>query len=166
MDLIDLYKHIKNNYDYVESGHLFLKTTLKNGHKNKLVVGYKANNGYLVISIKNKPMLYHRIIWLWHHKTLPKYLDHINRNKKDNRIDNLRPALRFQNMANIRKLKKSKSSIYKGVSFNKKAKKYVSSITFNGVKIYLGAFGNEELAAKAYDEKAKLLWGEFACTNF
>ena len=103
---------------------------------------------------------------MWHHKTLPKYLDHINRNKKDNRIDNLRPALRFQNMANIRKLKKSKSSIYKGVSFDKKAKKYVSSITFNGVKIYLGAFGNEELAAKAYDEKAKLLWGEFACTNF
>jgi hypothetical protein len=68
-------------------------------------------------------------------------------------------------MRNRRKIKIF-SSIYKGVSFDKKHKTYRSDISFFNKTIFIGNFKSEIDAALAYDAKARELHGEFAYTNF
>ena len=87
--------------------------------------------------------------------------DHIDRNGLNNQNDNLRNCSHTQN--NMNRMPRGKSK-YKGVSF--KRNKPTARIFFNGKTIYLGCFQSEELAAIAYDNKAKELFGEFANLNF
>jgi hypothetical protein len=58
------------------------------------------------------------------------------------------------------------SSKYKGVSWAKKSAVWLASIRYKGKQIHLGLFLDEKLAARAYDEVASKLHGEFAQTNF
>lgn len=90
--------------------------------------------------------------------------DHINGCGLDNRKQNLRIATTAENQYNQR-LRLSCVSKYKGVSLHR-CKKWQAQIGFNNKRIYLGLFGNEVEAAKAYDLKAKKLFGEFAWLNF
>jgi hypothetical protein len=91
-------------------------------------------------------------------------IDHKNNNGLDCRRENLRPAKDGQNQWN-RRMPSSNSSGFKGVSFNKTARKFLASIRFNG-RIYLGLFPNAREAAIAYDTAARIYHGEFACVNF
>jgi len=91
--------------------------------------------------------------------------DHKDRNGLNNQKHNLREATNLQNIVNT-KSRKNTSSKYKGVTWNKKSKKWRANIEKGGVKKHLGLFTNEEEAAKAYDEMAKIYHGEFACLNF
>jgi hypothetical protein len=86
-------------------------------------------------------------------------VDHINRNKLDNRKSNLRLCTHRQNAVNS---KHRNNSGYKGVYYDRCLKKYVARI---GRK-HLGTFATVEEAAKVYDEHAKQLYGEFAYLNF
>ena len=90
-------------------------------------------------------------------------IDHINRIKLDNRKINLRLSTRQQNNAN-RSIQKH-SSKYKGVYWHKASNKWMSSITFNGIQIYLGVYDNEIDAAKAYNDIAIKCFKEFALLN-
>ena len=92
-------------------------------------------------------------------------VDHINHDKLDNRRKNLRVCTVAQNNQNRRKFKKG-SSQYKGVFWNKWNGKWQAQIGFNGDQFYLGYFKEEEAAAKAYDLKARELFGRFALCNF
>jgi hypothetical protein len=58
------------------------------------------------------------------------------------------------------------TSKYKGVSWYSRGKKWVAVVQFNKKRHHLGYFTDEIAAAKAYDKKAKVLHGEFACLNF
>lgn len=93
------------------------------------------------------------------------YVDHKNHNGLDNRKCNLREATPQQNSANCKPVK-SASSKYKGVHWSKVKSKWVSNIQQKDKKKYLGEFKTEEDAARAYDAKAKELYGEFAYLNF
>lgn len=90
-------------------------------------------------------------------------VDHINGDGLDNRRTNLRICNGSQNQHN-RKLQINNKSGYKGVYFNKR--KWTARIVVNNKKIYLGRFTDPTEAARAYDEAAKKLHGEFARTNF
>lgn len=92
-------------------------------------------------------------------------VDHINGNGLDNRRSNLRQATETQNKRNRRKPKGS-SSIYKGVGWQVYAQKWQAGITVNYKRIHLGLFENEEDAAKAYDQEARIRFGKFATLNF
>jgi hypothetical protein len=92
-------------------------------------------------------------------------IDHRNNNALDNRRLNMRTCTRAQNMANSR-AQKGKSSAFKGVSFHKEYRKWRGRITHLGKDLHLGFFRNQVRAAKAYDDKAKELFGEFAHPNF
>lgn len=92
--------------------------------------------------------------------------DHRNGSGLDNRRCNLRKCTNAQNGYNQRKLQRKTSSKYKGVHKPLKSNKWVASIKFNYKNIYIGQYDNELNAAKAYDKKAKELFGEFACINF
>ena len=92
-------------------------------------------------------------------------VDHINHNQLDNRRVNLRLATISQNCMNQRPQKKLLSSCFKGVYRHKIYKTWTAYITKDGKRIYIGAFGSEIEAAKAYDKAAKELFGEFAHLN-
>ncbi len=84
----------------------------------------------------------------------------------DNRRANLRPATNQQNHFNLCSQSKNKTSKYKGVSWHKGTQKWRAQIQYNGKVIYLGLFDNEIEAAKAYDCKAREMFGQFALLNF
>jgi hypothetical protein len=94
------------------------------------------------------------------------YVDHRNTNSLDNRRANLRLATPSQNCCNSRRDKSHTHSRFRGVSFNKRAGKWYSSIRFTGKRIWLGLFVNEIDAAKAYDNAAREYHKDFARLNF
>ncbi len=93
-----------------------------------------------------------------------KYVDHKDGNGLNNQKENLRFANAEQNGAN-RKKKRNSQCKYKGITVNRIGR-YQASIGYQGRSIYIGCFSTQEEAAKAYDAKAKELFGEFAKLNF
>jgi hypothetical protein len=91
-------------------------------------------------------------------------VDHINRNKLDNRKNNLRICSRAENRRNTPK-NKNNTSGYKGVFYHGQMDKWRAQINYKGKSIYLGLFDSKHEAAKAYNKKAKELHGEFAYLN-
>lgn len=121
--------------------------------------GYAARNYWEGKITKNIKM--HRLIL---NTPINMQSDHINGNRLDNRRNNLRIVNQYQNQRNSR-LRKDSITGYKGASWHKASNKWQSQIFANNQKIYLGLYLTKELAAKAYDKKAKELFGEFARLN-
>ncbi len=94
------------------------------------------------------------------------HTDHKNHNGLDNRCCNIRLCTHRQNQYNRKLIKIPTSSKYKGISWKKRDRKWEARIGFNYKTIFLGCYDNEIEAAKAYDKKAKELFGEFAYLNF
>ena len=128
--------------------------------------GYAVRHEWNTETKKQKMILMHRVIL-----NTPEDLhtDHKDGNRLNNCRSNLRVATRSQNLANRPKSKIIKSSKFKGVRFEdrigKKAR-WRASITYNRKVMMLGSFNYETEAAKAYDKKAKELFGEFAYLNY
>lgn len=120
-------------------------------------------NGYRSIKIQGRHCKAHRLAWLLGHGEDPGelYVDHINRDKLDNRLCNLRLADCSQNRGNSGKTKLN-STGYKGVTRSKRDGKWGASIMARGVNHYLGHFSTAEEAHAAYAAAAKKLHGEFA----
>ena len=163
-------------YDH-ETGYLWWIKPSENKSARRLLdkpVGWHTPAGYLEFGSPRqitgysytKKLFVHRIAWFLHYGIWPEHeLDHINNDKTDNRLENLRPATRKENGRN-RKAHKDSSSKYKGVSWNKKQQKWISQIKINYKTEYLGCYTSEEDAARAYDKAARELHGEYACLNF
>ncbi len=111
---------------------------------------------------KHTTLLLHRFIL-----NAPKgvEVDHKNADTLNNRRCNLRLATVAQNRRNRRK-RKGCLCHFKGVNYIEKQRKFLAAICKEKIVYRLGAFNTAEEAAKAYDEKAKELFGEFACLNF
>ena len=92
-------------------------------------------------------------------------VDHINGDTLDDRKCNLRLCTASQNSQNRSKEKRNTSG-FKGVSWDRRNKKWRAMIGHNNKMYYMGLFTDKIDAAKAYDQKAKELHGEFACLNF
>jgi hypothetical protein len=107
------------------------------------VAGSVNSNGYMQVQINKKMFKVHRLVWIMHNGDIDDELqvDHINRDRLDNCIDNLRLVTPQENSFN------SKS---RGYSWVEAKKKYVAYITFSGTRKTIGAFDNAEEARKAY----------------
>jgi hypothetical protein len=93
------------------------------------------------------------------------YVDHINRNKLDNRKSNLRICTQSQNLVNWKKDPTGKTSKHKGVCWNKRRQKWVVRVNFKKREILGGGFTSEIEAAKKANELYIKYYGEFACLN-
>lgn len=93
------------------------------------------------------------------------HTDHINRDKLDNRRDNLRNASHSQNQYNRKNQSGVKSSKYKGVHWKKSHNKWYAQIRDNGKRKYLGMFNSEREAALAYNAYATKIHTSFSLLN-
>mgnify|MGYP003649767127 CR=1 FL=1 len=113
---------------------------------------------------RRQMIMSHRMIYYIHHGELPEMLDHVDGDKLNNLIENLRPATKRQNGQN-RKSAIGSSSEYLGVYWKKDVRKWVASINIDGKIKYLGCFHDEEDAALVYNLAAIEHHGEFANLN-
>jgi hypothetical protein len=91
-------------------------------------------------------------------------VDHRNRDTLDNRLENLRPATRSQNLQNRRGWgAHGKGVVYHKARPGKGPAVYEARITINGKKTYLGRSSDPAVAAAMYAEAARKHFGEFAC---
>lgn len=134
----------------------------RNGAKLGSIAGTINNSGYRVIGINGNLYLAHRLIWFLHYGEWPKnHLDHINHDKLDNRIENLRDATCQQNMMN-QVVRSDNTSGFKGISWHKQAKKWSAYINFMGKRKYLGLFDNIEDAKMIREQHEIMLFGDWA----
>lgn len=145
-------------FDY-KDGNLYWKIKRKTVNAGDLA-GRISNKGYVQIGIDRKIYSAHRIIFLMHHGYLPRTIDHINGNKADNRIENLRDVSLSQNQMN-RKFGKNSSGI-KGVVWHKSNKNWMAQLVIGGKNTYLGSFDDLELAELVVVEARNKYHGLYA----
>ena len=138
--------------------------TWKVGCSSRVKVGYIAGSldgdGYLRIRLQSRKYQAHRLAWLYVYGVWPKdQLDHINRNRSDNRISNLREVSHKQNHQN-RSKPSNNTSGHPGVSWDKRDSKWRAQITHNQKKIHLGSFTTLEEAIAARKAAEKLYWAD------
>ena len=149
-------EYLSERYVYAD-GALFSKAT------GKEVKGSDTGRGYLRVKIRGKRFPKHRLIWKLVYGVDPDTIDHINGDKKDNRLENLRDVPQSMNVRN--NLPRGGASKFKGVYFDKRSSKFGSRIKVNKKTIHLGTYSDERSAAMAYDKAAMRLHGEYAKTN-
>lgn len=114
--------------------------------------------GYRRLSLDSKRFLAHRCAWLFVHGAWPEgEVDHINGDKSDNRIANLRIAVDGVNQENQRRPRKDNRSGFLGVQFHKQNGNWVARIQHQRRTIHIGCFDSPELAHQAYVEAKRKL---------
>jgi hypothetical protein len=151
-------------FDYREDGNLLWKVIkcrwMKMGHVAG-TLDHITNCRH--IKIDGKRYRLHRIIFLYHYGYLTDGLeiDHIDGNKTNNRIENLREVTSSQNIMNTKLSVRSTSGI-KGVFYDKRSKKWQSRIFKNGGYIHRRSHSTIEEAAAAVEEARVKYHGEYA----
>ncbi len=121
--------------------------------------GYALRN--ISIDGNRKGIMMHRVV-----NNTPDgyYTDHLNRDRLDNRRENLRTCTISQNSQNS-SLNRKNTSGYRGVSWSKISNKWLAYINYAKKRVHIGFFDNKNDAATAYNNKAIELFGEFAAIN-
>lgn len=131
-------------------------TWIRSPHHNK-------PNGYLTTTMENTVDGKRKAKTIFFHKLIVDYpiVDHKNRNKLDNRKENLRNANSFENSVN-KEVKSNNTSGFIGVCLFKKSQKWNARINVNKKRIFLGQYSSKEDAIKARLKAEKEYYGEFA----
>lgn len=127
--------------------------------KNKKRAGYITPQGYLRIGHNYESTFAHRLIFILHHGYSPEFVDHIDGDKLNNRIENLRAVTRSQNQCNAR-LRKDSFTGLKNVTRHRN--KWQVRIRFNNKLTHIGTFDDLELAEFVASEYRDKYHGEFA----
>lgn len=113
-------------------------------------VGTVTNQGYRQTTLAGKQKKVHHVVWFIHKGVWPENLDHINKDKLDNRIENLREGASVNN--HNREMPLPRSGL-RGAHWDKKKNKYRSSIMIEGKTLSLGYFRCPTAAHLAYTRK-------------
>ena len=142
-DLNKLKEHLKYEPD---TGYLYW---LKGGHARQLdkPAGHVTKEGYVVMTFEGKQYLGHRLAWLLHYGSVPGQLDHVNRDKADNRIENLRECTCSDNAHNRKA---------KGIARTSSGK-WQARIKIDGKLTYIGQNECPLLAHMMYLDKKRSL---------
>lgn len=157
---------VRELFSYQEDGTLVRKIGRGSNGRVGDRVGSDNGFGYLRTTFKGKLECIHRLVFLYHTGRWPSYLDHIDQNRSNNRIENLRECTYGENHRNKGKqrTRAAKSSQYKGVAWSIR-NKWRASIVKDKKTVHLGYFINEEDAAMAYNEAASQSYGIFFSGN-
>ena len=134
-------KSVREIFTY-EDGELFYKKRFHPRIRIDKPAGSVQSNGYLRVSIGKRKYQIHTLVWVYHNGVhTEEMVDHKDRNRLNNSIDNLRPVTRQLNNEN---------RIGKGWVYDKKRNRFVARITIKGKQIQLGRFKTPEEANAAY----------------
>jgi hypothetical protein len=155
-------KIITELFEY-KGGNLYWKNT--NGKtKSGQIAGGPSTKGYWIVGIKQKRYKLHRLIFLMHHGFMPEYVDHVNGNTSDNRIENLRVATASQNAYNSKKPKNNTSGL-KNISWDKKTKKWVVRLKINETLKNFGRYNDIDYAKFVAEAMRYKYHQQFARSN-
>lgn len=154
---------LKQHFEY-KYGFLYMKKRFPSSGGKQAILGVKMGcknkAGYWVIWLNKKTHYTHRLIFLFHHGYLPEFIDHIDGDRSNCKIENLRAATRSQNNSN--KKPSNKHSIYLGV--RKDGNTWFAVIKVKGKHIYKRT-NSEQQAAREYNKLAVMYHKEFAHLN-
>lgn len=133
-----------------ETGAFTRKIRLAHRHQVGDDAAHPMSHGYMRVAIDNKRYLAHRVAWLYMHGEWPRGdIDHIDGNRANNRISNLRDVDHSTNIQNIRAAKSNSRSKLLGAFCNNFGTWY-SRIKVKEKMIYLGTFPSAEKAHAAF----------------
>ena len=160
--MVETYKKIEGFENYSVSDH----GTVRNDNSGRVLKPCKTNDGYLRVGLVKNKIQYFKLV----HKLIAeafllnlknrKCIDHIDNNRQNNNLINLRYATVQENAQNA-SLSSKNTSGTKGVSWNNKTNKWTAQIYINGKTINLGSFINKDDAIKIRIQKAKDEFGEY-----
>lgn len=158
-------KIIQEYLSYSPEAGTFTWVKRRRGVKLGSIAGCMALHGYVHIGFSGKTYLAHRLAWLFHTGNWPNFdIDHIDGNRSNNRISNLREATRAENHQNKGKSElicgREPTSKYVGVSYDLSRKKWKAEITKGRIAKFLGRYDSQEEAHDAY-RQAKNRMHEF-----
>jgi hypothetical protein len=150
--------YVKELFHY-KDGSLFWKVRRK-GVSFGNVAGSHDSEGYSRIKVDGKHYFAHRLVFLYHFGYMPEHeVDHIDRNRSNNKIENLREASKSCNMRNSTQQNSTTSGV-KGLSWHKATQKWVAQIMVNGTVKHLGLYSDfAEAAAHRLAAEQCLDWG-------
>ena len=147
-------ERLKELLRYEEATGVFTRKISRGGCPQNMVAG-TLMRGYRSISLDGVRHKAHRLAWLYVYGAIPSMeIDHINRQKDDNRVANLRLVTRKQNVENS--VQPLGSSGLRGASWCKRAKKWAAQIRTNRRNKFLGYFATKEEAHEAYKRAASV----------
>ena len=127
------------------------------------VAGYITSKGYLQVQLHYRVHRVHRVIWAMRHGAWPQcQIDHIDENKSNNSIGNLRQCTNGENQQNITKARRGSRSGVRGVCWITRDKKWRAHIVINGERKHLGAFDSLLDAVAARRRAEREYFGAFA----
>lgn len=151
--------------NYCSETGIFTWKKYKVGARKNLIAGSICKNGYIKIWINGKHYYAHRLAWLYNYGQIPdKEIDHINHNKADNKIKNLRLANRNQNSFNT-SIRSDNTSSVKGVSWYKNLNKWKVYIQVNKKQKTIGYFDDLEFAKLVISEVRESYHGKYHCNG-
>ena len=158
-------RQVRERFEY-RDGNLWWRVRPSNRVNMNKPAGWISSNGYRHVGIKgsSEVRMYsaHRLVWCWHAGKWPMdQIDHIDGNRLNNEITNLREATNAENQHNRGK-KSNNTSGFMGVSWNKNDGRWWAKITIDRRQIHIGRFDCPKEAHAAYCRAADNHHGEFA----
>lgn len=154
---------LRKELNYDPNSGLFTRatTTRANSVAGSVACSLHARTGYRCVLAHKRRYQAHRLVWLYVYGRWPtSQIDHINLDKSDNRLSNLREATASENMMNTHKNSRNTSG-HRGVSWNQKAKRWEARTVLAGKSVYLGAFTDKSDAVDAYQSYVQVAHGPF-----
>jgi hypothetical protein len=145
---------------YYENGNLIWKQPTGRRISAGDIAG--RNTGfYRMIGLMGKSHMAHRLIFMFHHGYFPPEVDHIDGNKMNNKIENLRSATHAENLKN-QKLRYDNKAGVKNVAWATREQKWRVRVTVNGKDKHIGYFKDRDLAGLVAIEACNLYHKEFS----
>ena len=157
-----LVEKYKQHLDY-KDGALYWKEDRYSQKCKGKMSGTQDSNGYLRVRVRElgNAILVHRIVFAMHHGYFPEFVDHIDGNKSNNRIENLREATKAENCRNAKTPVHNTSGV-KNVSWYRRNKKWGVCLSINNRKRFFGLYDDLELADLVAHEARSKFYGAFA----
>lgn len=137
-------------YDPVTGLLIWKKATSNKSKVGQVAGSMNITDGYFQVNVEKYVYRVHRLAWLYMTGKWPECVDHINRDRSDNRWSNLRSVSHAENMQNRMSPQVNSTTGFLGVSFDKSKKKYSAKISVNGKSVHIGMYECAELAYEKY----------------